>query len=256
MAELDKPLIAQRFAAHITEYDEHAIAQQQINRQLVNLLAQTNKQCFRRVLEIGCGTGDLTQHLMREYQVEHLAVNDLSNVYQDCVVQKIDENRPLISFKFIAGDAEHLAFDGQFDLISSASAVQWFEQPQTFVSQAAKLLQPNGVLLFNSFTTENLAEIRELTGVGLTYPSPADWHFWLSKDFTQLQIMQRQIRLTFASPLAVLQHLRKTGVTAISTQTWTRKKLMEFSEQYQAQFSCEQGVYLTYAPIFILGVKK
>ncbi len=31
MAELDKPLIAQRFAAHITEYDEHAIAQQQIN---------------------------------------------------------------------------------------------------------------------------------------------------------------------------------------------------------------------------------
>ncbi|VEI44973.1 biotin synthesis protein [Actinobacillus equuli] len=44
--KLDKPLIAQRFATHITEYDEHAIAQQQINRQLVNLLAQTNKQCF------------------------------------------------------------------------------------------------------------------------------------------------------------------------------------------------------------------
>ena len=43
MAKLAKPLIAQRFATHITEYDEHAIAQQQINRQLVNLLAQTNK---------------------------------------------------------------------------------------------------------------------------------------------------------------------------------------------------------------------
>ncbi|VEI44975.1 biotin synthesis protein [Actinobacillus equuli] len=58
---------------------------------------------------------------------------------------KIGENRPLVSFKFIAGDAEHLAFDGQFDLISSASAVQWFEQPQTFVSQAANLLQSNGI---------------------------------------------------------------------------------------------------------------
>ncbi|WP_018651785.1 malonyl-ACP O-methyltransferase BioC [Actinobacillus capsulatus] len=256
MAKLDKPLIAQRFATHIMEYDEHAIAQQQINRQLVNLLAQTNKQCFRRVLEIGCGTGDLTQHLVREYQVEHLVVNDLSDVYQDCVLQKIGENRPLVSFEFVVGDAECLAFEGQFDLISSASAVQWFEQPKTFVSQAANLLQPNGVLLFNSFTSENLAEIRQLTGVKLTYSSQEDWHSWLSKDFTELQITQQQIRLTFASPLAVLQHLRKTGVTAISTQTWTRKRLMEFSVKYQAQFSCEQGVYLTYAPIFILGVKK
>ncbi|VEI44974.1 biotin synthesis protein [Actinobacillus equuli] len=44
---------------------------------------------FRRVLEIGCGTGDLTQHLVREYQVEHLVINDLSDVYQDCVLQKL-----------------------------------------------------------------------------------------------------------------------------------------------------------------------
>jgi len=256
MAKLDKPLIAQRFAAHITEYDDHAIAQQQINRQLINLLAQTSKKGFRRALEIGCGTGDLTQHLVREYQVEHLVVNDLSDVYQDCVLQKMGENRPLVSFEFVAGDAEHLAFEGLFDLISSASAVQWFEQPQTFVSQAAKLLQPNGVLLFNSFTSANLAEIRQLTGVGLTYPSREEWYSWLSKDFTLLHVTQQQIRLTFASPLAVLQHLKKTGVTAISTQRWTRKKLMALSEQYQALFSCEQGVYLTYEPIFILGVKK
>lgn len=256
MAKLDKPLIAERFAAHSTEYDDHAIAQKQINQQLVRLLSQTNKQQFKRVLEIGCGTGDFTQNLLREYQVEQLVVNDFSDVYQEYILQKIAENRPLVSFEFVAGDAEHLLFTGKFDLINSASAIQWFEQPHTFILQAAHLLQQGGVLLFNSFTSENLREIRQLTGVGLTYPSQEDWERWLSKDFTVLNIIQQQIRLTFPSPLAVLQHLRKTGVTAISTQAWTRKMLMTFSERYETQFHCEQGVYLTYEPIFILGVRK
>ncbi|WP_150539487.1 malonyl-ACP O-methyltransferase BioC [Actinobacillus vicugnae] len=256
MEQLAKSLIAERFIAHSNEYDEHALAQQQINQQLVQLLAQTDKASFKRVLEIGCGTGDFTQKLLAIYPIEQLVVNDLSAVFRKPLLQKIAKNRPLVSFEFMEGDAEHLVFEGKFDLLSSASAIQWFEHPQAFVRQASDLLQTGGVLLFNSFSSENLTEIRQLTGVGLTYPNQQDWQAWLGNDFTKLHIHQQQIRLAFPSPLAVLQHLRQTGVTATSRNIWTRKMLSEFNQQYLARFSCEQGVYLTYTPIFILGVRK
>ncbi|AKO45778.1 malonyl-ACP O-methyltransferase BioC [[Haemophilus] ducreyi] len=256
MAKLAKQLIAKRFVSHLTEYDQYAIAQQQINHQLVDLLQANTDKTFQRALEIGCGTGDLTEKLLAKIPIEHLTLNDFNAIYYPTVLQKIKQKKPLVVVDFMQGDAEQLVFTRNFDLVSAASVVQWFDNPQQFLRNSADALKPGGVVLFNSFSPLNLQEIRQLTGIGLNYPTRLQWQEWLAQDFEQCQLIEQPIKLTFDSPLAVLIHLKKTGVTAVSNKPWNRHQIKQFCMEYQAYFACEQGVYLTYTPILMLGIKK
>lgn len=64
---------------------------------------------------------------------------------------------------------------------------------------------------------------------------------------------EEQLRLSFASPLEVLRHLKETGVTGTAAQAWTRGKLQEFCRNYTERFSDERGrVYLTFHPIYMI----
>lgn len=74
------------------------------------------------------------------------------------------------------------------DLIAAGSTVQWFSEPRRLISQAARRLKPHGKLLFNTFLPENLTEIRQITGVGLHYPSQEEW---LASDF-ELLVLDNQ----------------------------------------------------------------
>ncbi len=58
-------------------YDEAAIVQNALAGRLVRALEELPDTAFRRVLEIGCCTGVLTEMLCRERQVRTLFLNDL-----------------------------------------------------------------------------------------------------------------------------------------------------------------------------------
>ena len=126
-----------------------------------------------------------------------------------------------------------------------------------FFHKLASLLSPEGVLLFNTFTPENLREVRMLTGEGLTYPETGCIREWLSADFRILQEEEQPIVLTFRHPLDVLRHLRYTGVTANAAHVWTRGRQLRFCQEYPARCpAAHGGVTLTYCPLYIVAVKK
>lgn len=246
-----KPFIAQRFAKAEISYDQYATAQQQICQQLLVLLQQQPQRQFNRILEIGCGTGKLTRSLFNTIQAQQWVVNDL---YPSQFIQQFCQQS---SCTFIQGDAEQWLFDGDFDLVASASTIQWFEHPQTFLQQVANRLKYKGIFLFSTFSPENLLEIRQLTGIGLNYPSLQQWQQWLNNDFDIIKLEQQQIKLTFPSALAVLKHLKYTGVTAIRQENWNKQKLINFCQTYQQRFATtKQQVVLTYTPIYCLAIKK
>ncbi len=247
-----KQTISKHFS-QATDYNQYATVQAQVCDLLITKICQYQQA---NILEIGAGLGQLTQRLKKQINAENWHINELCSEH----ASKLQKILPQAQFYF--GDGENLLLDDKFSLIISANTVQWFDNPLSFIGNFHAHLQAGGQLLFNTFTKNNLLEIKKLTNKGLNYPSKKQWLTELEKyNFKISEISTHQYQLTFDSPYKVLKHIQKTGVSVnnIDNQanfTWTRSSLKRFEEDYQQLFSDNMGnVTLTYEVLLISACK-
>ena len=253
MEVIEAKRVSQRFTAAAQTYDQHAAAQQRICAHLLAMLKRKHPLCFRRVLEIGCGSGGFTRLLQAEGVVSEWCLNDLCESWSPELTKRMAGER----WQWLAGDAEQMAFPGSFDLIASANALQWMKELPAFLHRLSSALAPQGLLLFNLFTPDNLLEVKAISGQGLNYPTPEEVQSWLAKDYRIWQMEEERIVLTFSDPMEVLRHLKYTGVTANATGVWTKGKQAHFCEAYRERFATSEGkVTLTYTPLYLLASKQ
>ena len=247
---IDKALVAQRFAKAGQSYIEQAVVQKQISAQLFEYLKMYCPQSLPSVLEIGCGSGNLT-HLFHSYfQVDQLFLNDL---YED-----VDQHFSTIeNIAWLIGDIEQLHLPQSLDAVISSSALQWMTDLPTLLHRIHDALKPKGYLGFSTFGENNLIEIKKLTGQGLNYVGLESLKRQLEQQgFEILLIQQDHKQVYFDHPKSVLQHLKATGVTATAkSHRWTKQSLQQFYLDYQ-QFYGEQGFSLTYHPIYVIARRK
>ena len=253
--EIDRMHIGRRFSRASATYDEAAIAQRHIAARLADDLVQYRKESSfspGRALEIGCGTGLLTRHLLRLYPDALWTLNDIQSAGAEKALGYCPKGT-----EFICKDAETLEGDNHYSLIASASTFQWLAEPSQFVRKLAAWQSAGDVLLFSTFLADTLKEIRDLTGQGLHYPAMEQWRDWLAQDYHIHAMEQERLTLSFDSPLEVLQHLKQTGVTATQNGVWTRGKLRSFCEAYRCFYQNERNqVIITYQPLYVLAIKK
>ena len=252
MEVIEQERIRRRFSQAVNTYDDHADAQKRICAHLVQLLTAYTSSHFRRVLEIGCGSGGFTRLLKQECQIEEWVLNDLCETWQSAIEELFPSATPL----FLAGDAERLAFPGTFDLIASASALQWMKDLPRFLHKLSSTLSP-GACCFQHLHARQPSRDQGTDRRRLTYPTAGQLREWLSTYFRIVHEEEGNIALTFRHPLEVLRHLKYTGVTANASCVWTRGKQERFCRDYQERFpSADGGVTLTYRPLYILVVKR
>ncbi|AVZ85111.1 malonyl-ACP O-methyltransferase BioC [Acinetobacter sp. WCHA45] len=244
---IDKVLVAQRFAKAGQSYIEQAVVQKQISAQLFEYLKAYCPKTFDSVLEIGCGSGNLTHLFQTHFQFDQLFLNDL---YKD-----VDQHFSTIkNIAWLIGDIEQLTLPQSLDAVISSSALQWMTDLPKLLHRIHDALKPNAYFGFSTFGSDNLTEIKQLTGQGLNYISLEFLKRQLEQqNFEILLIQQDHKQVYFDHPKSVLQHLKATGVTATAkSHRWTKQSLQHFYSDYQ-QFHDEQGFRLTYHPIYVIA---
>lgn len=158
------------------------------------------------ILEIGSGTGHLTK--LYSGRLLHGRVTHIDLYPLKPFGLAAEEN-------YIEDDAERWLTECEedFDLILSASAIQWFADLKLFFHNAARRLRHrNGALICSTFCKGNLRELDAVRPSPLQYPTADDVASMLRAEFDEVEVDEIEIPVKFSSPREALVHLSRTGV--------------------------------------------
>ena len=202
----DTERVAHRFHKALPTYDSAAEAQRLIAGHLADMAvtaAPAGKEL--RILEIGVGSGLFSRMYAHRLPIASVTYLDLYPLPRLNLVT--DE-------RYIQADAEKWIEEcnEQFDLIVSASTIQWFSHQARFFANAARCLAPDGALVCSTFLPGNLSELDRLRPSPMLYLPLEKLEAALHRNFNNVIIESRPIPLTFPTPREALLHLKATGV--------------------------------------------
>ncbi len=141
-------------------YDAAAHIQRAVALRLAERIAALPLPERPRILEIGCGTGFLTEALRARLGPAEWTVTDLSPAMVRGVPDAAGRSGRL-TFRTMDGERPDLPGDQRFDLICSSLAVQWFEDLPAAVRDLVARLAPGGWLAVSTLASGTLSTWRQ-----------------------------------------------------------------------------------------------
>ncbi|PZD71020.1 Demethylmenaquinone methyltransferase [Acaryochloris thomasi RCC1774] len=97
------------------------------------------------VLDVGCGTGEFEQRLVKEHPDQHVVGVDLSENMLEIAQKKFSSHS---NVQFQHASVLALPFPKQtFDVVVSANAFHYFDQPLAALAEVKRVLKPQGQLI-------------------------------------------------------------------------------------------------------------
>jgi ubiquinone/menaquinone biosynthesis C-methylase UbiE len=97
------------------------------------------------VLDIGCGTGEFEKLVLNRHPNQQIVGVDISQKMLEIAQQKC---RAYPNVVFLEGSVLALPFsDHSFDVIVSASAFHYFDEPEAALKETRRVLRPGGILV-------------------------------------------------------------------------------------------------------------
>lgn len=144
----------------VRTYDEYA----DVHRKMAHRLLLSVKEKVAnadRILELGCGTGYLTQLLVDHFPQATIIAIDFAEQMVQMAKEKI---QPLSRVQLLVKNAEELNIKqlGSFDLIITNSTLQWLDHPQKAIADWFQLLNNGGWIFASTYGPEMLYELRTI----------------------------------------------------------------------------------------------
>lgn len=228
---LEKTKIRQSFSEAAQTYDRAACLQRQIGRELIQGQLPTPLQGV--VLDLGCGTGFLTQTLQSHcYHATFIALDLAHTMLQGC--------REKIGAKshYICADAEKLPLRTQsVNAIFSNVALQWCHPIDGALSELRRVLTSEGFLLFSTFGCDTLNELKtawtnvdNLVHVNDFYTPKALQIALENAGFEVITLNRTHYLRHYASVLDLMHELKHIGAHNVNqrrSKTLTSKKALK-----------------------------
>lgn len=197
-------------------YDEFGIVQRNVAEDLATALVRLEVPTEPKTLEVGCGTGFLTEALLRFGMPGNFVITDVAPAMVERTRNKIGDGPDI---RYATLDAEYDTPEGgPFDLICANLALQWFDDPRAAIGRMMDWLAPGGHLVATILTSGTFAEWREACeaeGVepGMpAYPDPSDLQDWYPEAMRTRPIGHHH-RMIYKDAKAFIATLRGLGAS-------------------------------------------
>lgn len=231
--------VADRFGQAAATYQTQASLQRHSANHLLDIIA-TYQPCVPSgaIIEVGCGTGFITQGLIQAFPQHRLEITDLSTGMLDfcrAYVSIPHCQQHLVSFQI--QDGENLPNRAQkYAAIVSGFTIQWFSDPADTLQKWLAQLQPKGFLFLSFPTCHSFPEWQQICIQNNTpftvnlLPDPV----LVAQSFTNQQIRyQEAVRTvdTYTSAAVFFRNLKAIG--AGLNQTGKRLSFQQMKQLIQ-----------------------
>ncbi|BCN92392.1 malonyl-[acyl-carrier protein] O-methyltransferase [Thiomicrorhabdus immobilis] len=248
MQSFSRQHIQQHFNHAAPSYDDAAILQKTVAERIDERLALTTIGP-NTILDVGAGTGLLTQQVIKRYPHAQLFAVDLSPSMLKMAQPRLQAPRwpnlpkPFNQFlsnckltKAIAtrqaatavnADVNQLPFaDDSVDLIVSNLMLQWCDDLDQVFAEFRRVLRPEGLLMFTTFGPDTLKELKQAWQTAdATYEHVnnfIDMHdigdALIRNGFGQPVMDMEIFTLTYDQPMGILKDLKAIGATNANKQ--------------------------------------
>lgn len=247
---IDKMRVARQFSRAADKYDAAAHVQSDVAFDAQQRLPRT----VGTLLDIGCGTGRVTQVLAQ--RANRTIGLDIAQGMLSYAAQRYP------GICWLAGDAEALPLQSNsVDCVFSSMALQWCEEPGRVLQELQRVLRPGGKMVLAVMVENSLHELshcwQQLDSaphVNRFLPT-RDWQYAAQKLGLSIEVQEQPYVTYHASVRELLGSIKDIGASVVN-QTHnraglTKRTLQRFYQIYADTFANEQGFPLTYQIAFL-----
>ncbi|AQT84958.1 Trans-aconitate 2-methyltransferase [Paenibacillus larvae subsp. larvae] len=275
--------IGHQFNRSAGSYDTHA----HVQRMMANWLVESLQGWESRgdtggpdILEIGCGTGALTEVLLNTWFSASITALDIAPAMIKMAERRIlsttaknsdYRKNPSDRLRFLHADVEMWASNAptsSCDLIVSNACFQWLSKPEQTLSHLRRILRTGGLLVFTTFGPDTFYELHmafnevyRANGIkpqrhGLSFQSIAQWNHLLKESgFSSVQY-ERSFQIEkYASVRDFLLSVKAMGASTSEAVTMrglsSRRLFSDMYKEYEDKFSIQGGVAASYDLLLI-----
>lgn len=257
-------------------YDSHALVQRSMAGRLATSLhgwIDESEAGGSTILEIGCGTGILTELLLNGWPCSSITALDIAPEMIEAAEQRVSSVGHSARVRFLPADVETWAAGAppaSFDLIVSNACFQWLRNPKETLGFLRRLLRPGGMLAFTTFGPdtfrelhESFAEVYHAGGMepqrhGLSFQPAAQWQIALREaGFRSIHFERYIEQERHASVRDFLLSVKAVGAStseAASRGLGSRRLFAEMFKKYEDKFSIPGGVAASYEVLLVRAI--
>lgn len=270
MQHYSRDHIQTHFSHAAVSYDAAAVLQRQVASHIDERLELITLKP-KRILDVGAGTGILTQHLVKRYPSAQIIGLDLSfgmlkqaqsNLLHpkwpwlpEAITKTFNGYHP--SAQLMQADANQIPLeDASIDIVATNLMLQWCDDLDNVFQELRRVLKPEGLLMLTTFGPDTLKELRQAWQAVDEAPHVntfIDMHdigdALIRNGFGQPVMDTEHFTLTYEKPMGVLKDLKAIGATNASENRATglmgKQRFTRMLEAYE-QFRINNQVPATY----------
>ena len=213
---IDKARVRASFNRAANTYDAAAVLQKQVRLEMLSRLDLVNIKP-KAILDAGCGTGHGSFALQKRFSSAQVISLDIAlGMLQQTKLQRPLLQKMLHQQHLLCADIERLPIaSNSMGMVWSNLALQWCNDLDAAFSELARVLQPEGLIMFSTFGPDTLKELRAASN----FSDGKQGHTHVSRFIDMHDIGDALIRAGFSTPVLDVEHYTLTYNNVKSVMT-------------------------------------